>query len=25
MFLLTGCDPRVLDALGPQGKCQLVK
>ncbi|MGN6158952.1 MAG: glycoside hydrolase family 25 protein [Devosia sp.] len=25
MFLLTGCDPRVLDALGPKGKCQLVK
>jgi len=25
VFLLTGCDPRVVDALGPQGKCQLVK
>jgi lysozyme len=25
MFLLTGCDPRVIDALGPEGRCQLVK
>ena len=25
VFLLTGCDPRVVDALGPEGKCQLVK
>ena len=25
VFLLTGCDPRVVDALGPQGRCQLVK
>jgi lysozyme len=25
VFLLTGCDPRVIDALGPEGKCQLVK
>jgi len=25
VFLLTGCDPRVVDALGPKGKCQLVK
>jgi lysozyme len=25
VFLLTGCDPRVVDALGPEGRCQLVK
>jgi lysozyme len=25
VFLLTGCDPRVIDALGPEGRCQLVK
>ncbi|MEO8758579.1 MAG: GH25 family lysozyme [Devosia sp.] len=25
VFLLTGCDPRVVDALGPQGRCQLAK
>jgi lysozyme len=25
VFLLTGCDPRVIDRLGPQGKCSLVK
>jgi len=25
VFLLTGCDPRMVDALGPQGRCQLVK
>lgn len=25
VFLLTGCDPRVIDRLGPQGKCRLVK
>lgn len=25
MFLLTGCDPRLLDRLGPQGRCQSLK
>lgn len=25
VFLLTGCDPRVIDRLGPQGRCSLVK
>jgi len=25
VFLLTGCDPRVVDALGPAGRCALVK
>ncbi len=25
VFLLTGCDPRLIDALGPKGRCQLVK
>jgi lysozyme len=25
VFLLTGCDPRMVDALGPEGRCQLVK
>ncbi len=25
VFLLTGCDPRVIDRLGPQGRCALVK
>jgi lysozyme len=25
VFLLTGCDPRMVNALGPQGRCQLVK
>ena len=25
VFLLTGCDPRVVDALGPEGRCQLAK
>jgi len=25
VFLLTGCDPRVIDALGPEGRCSLVK
>jgi lysozyme len=25
VFLLTGCDPRLVDALGPHGRCQLVK
>lgn len=25
MFLLTGCDPRLIDALGPDGRCQLVQ
>ena len=25
VFLLTGCDPRVVDALGPEGRCALVK
>jgi lysozyme len=25
VFLLTGCDPRLLDALGPNGRCSLVK
>jgi lysozyme len=25
VFLLTGCDPRMVDALGPDGRCRLVK
>ena len=25
VFLLTGCDPRAVDRLGPQGRCSLVK
>jgi lysozyme len=25
VFLLTGCDPRAIDRLGPQGRCALVK
>jgi lysozyme len=25
LFLLTGCDPRLVDALGPKGRCQLMK
>lgn len=25
MFLLTGCDPRRIDRLGPQGRCQSLK
>jgi lysozyme len=25
MFLLTGCDPRLLDRLGPQGRCGSIK
>jgi len=25
MFLLTGCDPRLIDRLGPQGRCQSFK
>ena len=25
VFLLTGCDPRMVDALGPEGRCQLAK
>jgi lysozyme len=25
VFLLTGCDPRLVDALGPEGRCRLVK
>ncbi|HEY4199460.1 MAG TPA: GH25 family lysozyme [Devosiaceae bacterium] len=25
VFLLTGCDPRVVPILGPQGRCQLAK
>ncbi|MGN6683436.1 MAG: glycoside hydrolase family 25 protein, partial [Devosia sp.] len=25
VFLLTGCDPRMVAGLGPQGRCQLVK
>ena len=25
VFLLTGCDPRLVDALGPKGRCALVK
>lgn len=25
VFLLTGCDPRMVDALGPGGRCQLAK
>ena len=25
VFLLTGCDPRVVEALGPTGRCRLVK
>jgi lysozyme len=25
VFLLTGCDPRVVDALGPEGRCRLAK
>jgi lysozyme len=25
VFLLTGCDPRAVDRLGPMGKCGLVK
>lgn len=25
VFLLTGCDPRVVDALGPSGRCRLSK
>ncbi|MEP7239758.1 MAG: GH25 family lysozyme [Devosia sp.] len=25
VFLLTGCDPRLVDALGPKGRCSLVK
>ncbi len=25
VFLLTGCDPRAIDRLGPQGRCSLVK
>ena len=24
-FLLTGCDPRTVDRLGPQGRCQSHK
>jgi lysozyme len=25
VFLLTGCDPRMVDALGPGGRCRLAK
>ncbi|MHB1102475.1 MAG: glycoside hydrolase family 25 protein [Devosia sp.] len=25
MFLLTGCDPRLIERLGPQGRCQSLK
>ena len=25
VFLLTGCDPRATDRLGPTGRCRLVK
>ena len=25
VFLLTGCDPRMVDTLGPEGRCALVK
>jgi lysozyme len=25
VFLLTGCDPRVIERLGPEGRCSLVK
>jgi lysozyme len=25
VFLLTGCDPRVVPILGPSGRCPLVK
>jgi lysozyme len=25
VFLLTGCDPRMVEALGPGGRCRLAK
>jgi hypothetical protein len=25
VFLLTGCDPRMVEALGPNGRCRLAK
>jgi lysozyme len=25
VFLLTGCDPRDFERLGPRGRCTLVK